>query len=332
MKKNFALIATVFACILALCTSCKKEQVPGYFVYASDLSRVGDEIVCTKSGFLPAFIAFDGKNVLVVDAKRRYLQVEFMEDSGDRFVFSAVNAEPFGFEGWACGFNARPETTYPATGSAVVTYDDGVIRFSKTIKLSLKQLPEAVDLGLSVKWASFNVGATKPEEAGSYFAWGETEPKKNYDWTMPGDYKWGVHTSATADFGMTKYTSTKGDGLTILSDLDDPAKVHFGSDWSSPTYAQIQELCNSSDLQWTWNEEKQGYDVLSKTTAKSIFLPLAGIMSKENLNSRHSYSAYWSSEVFGRPDMAFFLYLNLSTPGFGTSDRCNGMMIRAVCK
>ena len=37
---------------------------------------------------------------------------------------------------------------------------------------------EAVDLGLSVKWATMNVGANAPEEYGDYFAWGETEPKE----------------------------------------------------------------------------------------------------------------------------------------------------------
>ena len=46
---------------------------------------------------------------------------------------------------------------------------------------------EAVDLGLSVKWANMNVGATKDSGFGSYFAWGETKPKKYYSW---GTYAW----------------------------------------------------------------------------------------------------------------------------------------------
>ncbi len=39
---------------------------------------------------------------------------------------------------------------------------------------------EYVDLGLSVKWATCNVGATKPEEYGNYYAWGETTTKSSY--------------------------------------------------------------------------------------------------------------------------------------------------------
>ena len=57
---------------------------------------------------------------------------------------------------------------------------------------------EAVDLGLSVKWATCNIGASSPEEIGDYFAWGETEPKKDYSWET---YKW----SKGTDHTMTKY-------------------------------------------------------------------------------------------------------------------------------
>lgn len=55
---------------------------------------------------------------------------------------------------------------------------------------------EAVDLGLSVKWASYNVGALNVDGRGSYFAWGETTEKANYDWAKEGDYKWASMTAA----------------------------------------------------------------------------------------------------------------------------------------
>ena len=63
--------------------------------------------------------------------------------------------------------------------------------------------PEYVDLGLSVKWATFNVGATSPEDYGDYYAWGETMPKDIYSWT---NYKWCDGTQNN----MTKYTATDG--------------------------------------------------------------------------------------------------------------------------
>ena len=92
---------------------------------------------------------------------------------------------------------------------------------------------EAVDLGLGVKWASYNVGALNVDGRGSYFAWGETCEKSNYDWSDEGDYKWGVYdNSASPKFGMTKYTADVegGDGLKTLQPGDDPATANYGND------------------------------------------------------------------------------------------------------
>ena len=77
-----------------------------------------------------------------------------------------------------------------------------------------------VDLGLSVKWATCNVGATKPEEYGDYFAWGEVEPKEKYDWST---YKYYAGTES----GLTKYCTNSNFGIvdnkTILDSADDAA-------------------------------------------------------------------------------------------------------------
>ena len=87
---------------------------------------------------------------------------------------------------------------------------------------------EYVDLGLSVKWATFNVGATKPEGYGDYFAWGETEPKDVYDWST---YKWCNGSSTT----LKKYNvdSNRGtvDNKFFLESVDDVATVRWGGDW-----------------------------------------------------------------------------------------------------
>lgn len=99
--------------------------------------------------------------------------------------------------------------------------------------------PEAVDLGLSVKWATYNLGATSPEGRGDYFFWGETEPKKvygeeHYKWYQPGSPK------------MIKYplnTSHRGvDGLIELEMGDDAASVNWGAKWRMPNLAEIKEL------------------------------------------------------------------------------------------
>lgn len=89
--------------------------------------------------------------------------------------------------------------------------------------------PEYVDLGLSVKWATFNIGATSPEEYGDYFAWGETEPKDKYSWAT---YKWGTSSN------LIKYNTT--DGKTILEPADDAATVNWGD-----SLAEMVIVCQS---------------------------------------------------------------------------------------
>ena len=108
---------------------------------------------------------------------------------------------------------------------------------------------EEVDLGLSVNWGTFNVGASRPEEYGSLYAWGETEPKGYYDW---GTYKWCDGTSNI----MTKYNiwSSFGtiDNDTILDPEDDVAHVRWGGDWRMPTREELNELCVNCSWMWTY--------------------------------------------------------------------------------
>ena len=101
--------------------------------------------------------------------------------------------------------------------------------------------PEYVDLGLSVKWATFNVGATSPEDYGDYFAWGETETKEEYTWE---NYKWCNGTV----YKITKYNAT--DGKTILEPEDDVAQVLWGGNWRMPTIEEQTEL--REQCIWTW--------------------------------------------------------------------------------
>ena len=122
-----------------------------------------------------------------------------------------------------------------------------------------------VDLGLSVKWATFNVGATSPEEYGDYFAWGETEPKETYSWAT---YKWCDGTDAN----ITKYNTI--DGKTILEPTDDAAQVHRGDKWRMPTKAECQELIDSCTWEWTTSNNISGYRVTGPN-GNSIFLPAA---------------------------------------------------------
>lgn len=99
---------------------------------------------------------------------------------------------------------------------------------------------EWVDLGLSVKWATCNVGAIQPEEFGDYFAWGEVETKAIYNWDTYKYYD---------DFNLTKYTSN--DSKTVLDPEDDAATVNWGGAWRMPTKAEQDELRNNCTWDWT---------------------------------------------------------------------------------
>ena len=167
---------------------------------------------------------------------------------------------------------------------------------------------EAVELGLSVKWATCNVGANSPEEYGDYFAWGETEPKETYSWENYKHCNFSYH-------NLTKYNSDSGcgtvDNKTVLDAEDDAATVNWGSDWRMPTEKEQEELRNSCTWTLTTLNGISGYKVTSNKegyTNKSIFLPIPGYRENSSLNRVGADGGYWSSEVYASsPDIALVI-------------------------
>lgn len=147
-----------------------------------------------------------------------------------------------------------------------------------------------VDLGLSVKWATCNIGAETPEEYGEFFAWGEVEPKENYSWRT---YKWSNITGSI----LTKYNTESScgtvDNKTQLDISDDAASANWGGDWRMPTAAEWEEL--RRECTWTWNNK--GYRVTSDINGKSIFLPAAGTMNESTHSNQSEYGWYRSSSL-----------------------------------
>ena len=192
---------------------------------------------------------------------------------------------------------------------------------------------EYVDLGLSVKWATCNVGASQPEEYGDYFAWGETQPKDYYDCST---YKWcnGSYNNLTKYNTKSSYGTV--DNKTVLEAADDAARANWGGSWRMPTDAEQDEL--HTECTWTWTTENgvNGYRVTSNKagyTDKSIFLPAAGDRYDSSLDGAGSYGYYWSSSL--RPDGPFdagYLYFSPSYVYGGSSrSRCCGQSVRPVC-
>lgn len=152
---------------------------------------------------------------------------------------------------------------------------------------------QAVDLGLSVKWANMNVGAESPEGYGDYFAWGETTTKSTYDWSTYFD------TNDDGGNTFTKYNNNGG--KTVLDPEDDAAYVNWGGSWRMPTKAEWRELSNNCTWTWTTQNGINGYKVTSNKagyTDKFIFLPATGSRRGSVLRGVGSNGYYWSSSLY----------------------------------
>jgi len=164
--------------------------------------------------------------------------------------------------------------------------------------------PEYVDLGLSVKWATFNVGASKPEDYGDYFAWGETEPKEEYSWAT---YKWCDGTQNT----MTKYCSDSlydnADYKTTLDPEDDAAIVRLGGNWRMPAKEEWMELKQKCTWERITINGITGYQVTGKN-GNSIFLPRAGLRIMKKPHAADSVGYYASSSHVSKYKKENFFY------------------------
>ena len=191
---------------------------------------------------------------------------------------------------------------------------------------------EFVDLGLSVRWATMNLGATKPESSGGYYAWGETSTKTSlYGWST---YKWCNGSAST----LTKYNTIKNydnivDEKNTLEKEDDAASVNWGGDCRIPTKDEFTELRNNCDWTWTTQNGVSGCLVVSKINGKSIFLPASGFRGdyKTTTTSPGELGSYWSSSVSSTSTKAYCVSFNSQQLSITTDYRYYGASIRPVC-
>ena len=207
---------------------------------------------------------------------------------------------------------------------------------------------EYVDLGLKVKWATCNIGATKPEEYGDYFAWGDTVPyyssqdpltwKKGksagYDWSTytwcEGSYKTLNKYCDNGTYGYNGFTDSK----TTLVLEDDAASYNWGGIWRMPTKGDIDELIatkdNTTDYTWTWCNG--GWQIVRNSTGATLFLPAAGYRYDTNLGDVGSVGYYWSSSLGTvYPGNAWNIgFYSSGATAYG-SDRHLGFSVRPVC-
>ena len=196
-----------------------------------------------------------------------------------------------------------------------------------------------VDLGLSVFWASCNLGASKPTEYGGYYQWAGTKDVSDTSIKLDWSYC-PYHTGSDYKSGWTKYNTKWSygtvDNKKVLESIDDAASVALGGKWRMPTDAEWTELRNTDNCSWTWTtiDGVNGYKVQSKKSGYTdnwIFLPAAGYRIDTYFYNVGSNGDYWSSSLnTAYPDRAWGVYFYSDGVYRYDDYRCYGLSVRPV--
>lgn len=213
----------------------------------------------------------------------------------------------------------KDNTTYYYCAYLLVDsqYTYGDVRSFTTEKKKDEITPgQMVDLGLSVKWAGWNVGASRPEEYGGYYAWGELEEKDDYDYD----------TYQYIDQQIWRYIFI---GDNISGTQYDVARVQWGGNWRMPTLLECQELIEKCSWEWMAYKGVNGM-MVTGPNGNSIFLPSAGHRDLENINYQGEGGTYWTGT---HNSMGWSCYLGFNSGGVhcgNDSFRYGGYTIRPV--
>ena len=250
--------------------------------------------------------------VPVTGVKLNKSSVEITEDASETLI---ATLEPENATNQSVTWKTSDATIATVTQNGIVTGKDvGTVQITVTTKdggytascdVTVKDIisgtangHDYVDLGLSVKWATSNIGASSRADYDNYYAWGETSAKSNYELT---NYKFRKSGSESYNMKVSKYnsSSTYGsvDNRTKLELSDDAARINWGGTWRMPTKAEFEELTSKCSWTWTTKGGKKGYKVTSKINGNSIFLPAAGFFDGSKQYRNGTGLSYWSSSL-----------------------------------
>ena len=335
MKKILYLISFLFAVALVGCEE-KEPPTPPTPDTPSKIETGAAENITATSAMLKGMVNLD-----IIDYEEIVFGVMYSTKAEDLVDFTAPSKNGLvliGNEFKVEVTDLKAETKYYYRAYVMLNTLQillGDVKEFTTLEKSGSDEPENsanvheyVDLGLSVKWATMNVGATSPEEYGDYFAWGEIEPKSEYNW---GTYKW-----CDGDYyNMTKYCSRSEFGIvdnkTKLEPEDDAATVNWGGAWRMPTKEEQVELI--TECNWTLDTMNgvDGYTITGPN-GNSIFLPISGYFSDTNVEDIGYNGTYWSSEL--KSDYSSYAYVidmyNDGDISLFPNSRYYGLSIRPV--
>ncbi len=253
-------------------------------------SAGGFEIEKNKEGVMPGYAFRDGTTFCGV------LPAQLDGVSGDyKFILTdSVNGAQY-------EYSVSGKTLSRGKSVKLPNHDEW------TLKTAPVAHPAYVDLGLpsGIKWATFNLGGTLPEETGGLYAWGHTKAGVLDSWQ---DYRFWVSGSSYYDLVFSKYNAE--DGLVTLERADDAASAIWGDKWRIPTLAEWNELAQNCTAQWMRVGGVECYKVTSKVegyTDKYIVLPNAeeywtATLNETDVYEANGYSANLYSQSPGRMD------------------------------
>ena len=188
------------------------------------------------------------------------------------------------------------------------TEDESTVVANGNQLTSISIYHEYVDLGLpsGTKWATKNVGASKPEEYGDYFAWSKIESYLNNHHNGPRkDY--GID---SLEYGGDLGGGGWGENQTELTPAQDAASMNWGEEWRIPSKVQFDELKNYCTWTWTTMNGVSGYQIVG-VNGNSIFLPSAGYRSETSLYDTNTNGKYWSRSIdTNNKNLAWYMNFN----------------------
>ena len=259
-------------------------------------------------------------------------------------VFGDVTVNGSGSEKYVALHNtsgAKDTYTFVATvgsdtyiGRKSANLSDG--KFYKATVVLTKRTFASVDLGLSVEWATCNIGSFYPEEAGTYFSWGETAPKSKYD-ASTYDYSTGISHLV----GYWSYSDLPDESDAAVAIVNSAANPQPGEKWRMPTKAECEELVTNCTWTASTVNGRAVYVVKSKLNSKSIILPRAGrkfeLANTDGLHYFGDEMTVWSKGCQGNGGSnqyyAYAIHLhsdNGYTPTVSVFDKPLGFNIRPV--
>ena len=155
--------------------------------------------------------------------------------------------------------------------------------------------PHWIDLGLpsGTKWACCNVGASAPEQYGSFYAWGETNTKSVYNGVT---YSYYNGSDTDGDGNIDENLSVVNIGSDIAGTQYDVATTNWGEQWQIPTSTQWEELIDNCTIKWITQDDINGRE-FTGPNGTAIFLPVAGVRIGWEYYDKGGYGNYWSSTL-----------------------------------